>query len=79
MTDNNEPQHAAPTLAEKIAEYRKAVAGFLAPALIFLAGSVTPASDGGTAVTTYEWIVIAIAALGVSTAVGVIPNKPRES
>jgi hypothetical protein len=79
MTDSTEPQHAAPapTLGEKIAEYRKAIAGLVVPALLVLGGSVTEASDGGSTVTAYEWIIIAIAALGTSTLVGVIPNKPK--
>lgn len=76
MTDSSTPQHAAPTLGEKIAEYRKAIAGLLVPALIVLGASLFAGSDGGTAVTLSEWVTIAIAALGTSTAVAGVANKP---
>lgn len=56
-------------MIDKIAEYRKAIAAFVVPALIVLAASF---ADG--TVTVQEWIAVAIAALGTSVAVGAIPN-----
>ena len=60
-------------MIDKIAEYRKAVAAFVVPALVVLASSL---ADG--VITAQEWIAVAIAALGTSVAVGAIPNKPQE-
>ena len=57
-------------MIDKIAEYRKAIAAFLAPALVVLGASL---ADG--VVTLQEWIAVAIAALGTSVAVGAIPNQ----
>ena len=54
---------------DKIAEYRKAVAAFLVPALVVLGASLV---DG--VVNWQEWIAVAIAALGTTTFVGTIPN-----
>lgn len=58
-------------MVDKIAEYRKAIAAFIVPALIVLGAAL---ADG--AVSLQEWIAVAIAALGTSVAVGAIPNQP---
>lgn len=55
---------------DKIAEYRKAIAAILVPALIALAAAL---ADG--VVTAEEGVWIAIAALGTGAAVGAIPNR----
>jgi hypothetical protein len=81
MTDSTEPQHAAPapTLLEKLAEYRKAVAGLLVPALVIFGGSLLETSDGKGAVTPFEWVTIVIAALGTSGTVAIVANRaPRD-
>lgn len=57
-------------MVDKIAEYRKAIAAFLVPALVVLGAALV---DG--VVTLQEWIAVAIAALGTSTVVGVVPNE----
>jgi hypothetical protein len=75
MSDSNEPRHAAPTVGDKIAEYRKAVAGLLVPALVVLVASLQSGSDGGSAVTVAEWVTIAIAALGTSSVVAGVSNR----
>ena len=59
-----------PSTAEKIAEYRKAVAGFAVPALVALGVAL-----GDGTVTLGEWVTVAIAALGTSAAVAVVPNR----
>ena len=60
-------------MIQKIAEYRKALAAFLVPALTVLA----PATADGV-VTPEEWIWVAIAALGTSALVAVLPNEPSD-
>jgi len=57
-------------MIQKIAEYRKAIAAFLVPALVVLGAAL---ADG--AVSPQEWIAVAIAALGTSTIVGAVPNR----
>jgi hypothetical protein len=57
-------------MLDKIAEYRKAIAAILAPALVALAAAL---SDG--VVTAEESVWIAIAALGTGAAVGLTPNR----
>ncbi len=59
---------------EKLAEYRKAIAAFLVPALIVLGASLTSDSAGGGAVTASEWVTIVIAALGTTGAVISVEN-----
>lgn len=59
---------------EKIAEYRKAIAAFLVPALTVLGAALV---DG--VVSPQEWIAVAIAALGTSVVVGAIPNALTDS
>jgi hypothetical protein len=56
-------------MVNKIAEYRKAIAALLVPALVTLAAAVAD-----NVVTPEEWIWVAIAALGTSAAVGSIRN-----
>lgn len=56
-------------MIDKIAEYRKAIAAFIVPALVVLGSAV---ADG--TITAQEWIAVAIAALGTSALVGVVPN-----
>jgi hypothetical protein len=57
-------------MVDKIAEYRKAIAALLVPALVTLAAAVAD-----NVVTPEEWIWVAIAALGTSAAVSAIPNR----
>lgn len=57
-------------MIDKIAEYRKAIAAFVVPALVVLGSSL---ADG--VVTAQEWIAVAIAALGTSVAVGAVRNE----
>lgn len=59
-------------MVQKISEYRKAIAGFLVPALTVLGASLV---DG--VVTPQEWIAVAIAALGTSAVVAAVPNAAK--
>lgn len=62
--------------AQTLSEVRKALVAVVA-GLGILAVAVTVGSDGGAAITTGEWIQVAIAALA---AIGVyaIPNTPAK-
>ncbi len=57
-------------MIDKISEIRKAIAGFVVPALVVLAASL---EDG--VVTGPEWIAVAIAALGTGAVVYAVPNE----
>lgn len=59
-------------MIDKIAEYRKAIAGFVVPALVVVSASL---ADG--VITPQEWIAVAIAALGTSVAVAAVPNASK--
>ena len=59
-------------MIDKIAEYRKAIAAFLVPALVVFAAAL---ADG--VVTDQEWVAVVIAALGTSLTVGVVRNEPQ--
>lgn len=67
--------HAAPTLSDRIAEYRKAIAALAIPALVVVVSSLQGGSDGGTSITVAEWVTIVIAALGTSGLVAAVPNR----
>jgi hypothetical protein len=56
-------------MIDKIAQYRKAIAAFIVPALVTLAGAL---ADG--VVTPEEWIWVAVAALGTGGIVTAVPN-----
>lgn len=56
-------------MIDQIAEYRKAIAAFLVPALVTLASALT---DG--VVTPEEWIWVVVAALGTGSVVTAVPN-----
>lgn len=58
------------TVIARAGEYRKAIAGFLVPAL----GALGVALEDG-AITPTEWVAIGIAALGSSYAVARVENK----
>jgi hypothetical protein len=62
-------------LAYKPSEVFKAIVGFLAPALVFLGGAVLADSDGGTAITSSEWLQALIAAVVTSAGVFAAGNK----
>ncbi len=68
-------KHAAPSrLTERVDEARKAIAGFLVPALLTLLAALRAGSDMGTSISTAEWIETLVAALGTSGAVYAIEN-----
>lgn len=56
-------------------ELLKSVAGFFAPGLVSLGSAITADSDGGSKITTTEWLTALIAAVVTSTAVFAAKNK----
>lgn len=58
----------------QIAPYWKAVVGFIVPGAVVIGSAVTEASDGGTAITTAEWITAVVACVVTSGAVYSTPN-----
>lgn len=61
-------------LLSKIPQYWKAVVGLVAPAAVVIGSAVTPASDGGTHITTAEWVTAIVAAVVTSFGVAVKGN-----
>ena len=62
------------TLTDRINEARKAVAALVLPGLVVVGTAVLDGGDGGSAITTAEWIAVAIASLGTGGAVYGIRN-----
>ena len=63
----------------EIKKYWKAVAGFVVPAIVVLGTAITAGSDGGTTITTSEWVAAIIAAFGTSGVVYTVPNKQSQT
>lgn len=63
---------------EKISPYYKAVTALLVPFLTQLVAAMTDTSQGGSAVTTSEWLTALITSLVAGGAVFAIPNKDPE-
>lgn len=64
---------------DKIAPYYKAVAGFLVPLLTQLLAAVQNGSDGGSKITTAEWLTAILTSLAAGGVVFMIPNKDPEA
>lgn len=60
---------------KNVPKYWKAVVGFVAPAATVIVVSVTPGSDGGSAITKAEWIAALAAAIITSATVGGVKNR----
>lgn len=63
-------------MLSKIAEYRKAILGFIAPGAIIIGSAVTSTSDGGSHITAAEWVTAVVACVITGAAVGAVTNKP---
>ena len=67
--------------------YWKAILGFLVPGAVIIGSAVTSGSDGGTSITTAEWVtaVVAMIVTGGAVAAGpanapttpVVPAEPK--
>lgn len=49
--------------------YWKGILGFIAPGAVIIGASVLEKSDGGTAITTAEWVTAAVAMIVTGAAV----------
>jgi hypothetical protein len=62
---------------DKITPYWKALLGFIAPGAVLIGSAVTDGSQGGSRITTSEWVTAVVACVVTSAAVGFGPsNKP---
>lgn len=61
-------------MMQKVDEARKALAGFLVPALVVLVAALLDDSHGGSEVTNVEWLQALIAALTTSGVVYTVRN-----
>ena len=59
-----------------IARYWKAVVGFVVPGAVIIGSSVTSGSDGGSHITTAEWVTAIVACLVTSGGVAAATNAP---
>jgi hypothetical protein len=60
-----------------IAQYWKAIVGFIAPGAVIIGSAVTESSDGGTAITTSEWVTALVACVVTSAGVAWVANAPK--
>lgn len=65
-------------MIDKIAPYWKAVAGFVAPAAVFLTSAVLAESAGGVAITQGEWVTAICACFITSGVVYAARNAPLD-
>jgi hypothetical protein len=59
----------------KIAPYYKAVVGFAVPFLSQIIAALLGTSDGGSSVTTSEWLTAVVTSLVAGGVVFAVPNK----
>ena len=59
----------------KLSPYWKAFVGFVAPGAVVLGSAVTDGSQGGSSITTAEWVTALVACLVTSAAVYTAPNR----
>ena len=64
-------------MIDKIAPYWKAVVGFITPGLVVIGSSLADSSEGGSRITTGEWITALIAMFSTSAAVYAARNRPK--
>jgi hypothetical protein len=60
----------------KIGQYWKAVVAFVVPGAVLIGSAVTAGSDGGSHITTAEWVTAIIACIVTSGGVAAVANKP---
>lgn len=58
----------------KAAQYWKAILGFIVPGAVIIGSSVLEGSDGGTTITTSEWITALVACIVTAGAVAAKGN-----
>jgi hypothetical protein len=58
-----------------LSPYMKDVLGFIAPGATIIIASVLESSDGGTRITSSEWITALCTAIITATGVYAVPNR----
>lgn len=61
-----------------VGRYWKAVVGFVAPGAVIIGSAVTETSDGGSRITTAEWVTALVACVITSAGVAAVANKPPQ-
>jgi len=64
-------------MIKSIEPYWKAVVAFIAPGLVVIGSAITAGSDGGTRITTTEFVSALIAMFVTSGVVYATPNKDK--
>jgi hypothetical protein len=64
-------------LLQRLAPYKKTVAGFVTPGLVALGVAILPSSPGGSTVTGSEWSTILGAMLATAGIVFKVRNRPK--
>jgi len=57
--------------------YWKAILAFVVPGAVIIGSSVLDASDGGSTITTSEWVTAAVACIVTAGAVGAKGNADK--
>jgi hypothetical protein len=60
---------------DKVKRYWKAIAGFVAPGVVLLGASLSEQSEGGTTVTTSEWVAVLVTMFATAGAVYLAPKN----
>jgi hypothetical protein len=61
-----------------ISKYWKAIVGFVAPGAVFIGSAVTVGSEGGSTITTSEWVTALVACVVTAAGVAAVSNKPAQ-
>lgn len=61
-----------------LAQYWKAILGFVVPGVVTLGSAITDGSDGGSSITGTEWVTAAIACVLTAGAVYSKANAPEQ-
>jgi hypothetical protein len=60
---------------KNVSKYWKAIIGFVAPGIVILGSALTDASDGGSTITSTEWITALVACVATAGGVYAKANK----
>ncbi len=60
-----------------LAQYWKAILGFIVPGVVTLGSAITDGSDGGSRITATEWVTALIACVLTAGAVAAKANAPQ--
>jgi hypothetical protein len=66
-------------MINRISPYWKSVVGFVAPGAVLVGSAVTDASQGGSTITTAEWVTAVVACVVTAAAVYRVPNEDEDA